>query len=375
MRLLYDPAKALRFVGDIVARLSRDRLEAGESPISPDELQAAATLGPEQLERVALGYVLRLGEPRYTLSTVAGLAGIPREEVRRFWLALGFAQPDDHAAVFTDGDLIALRELRRLLANGGIDAADTVALARLVGESFARISEALVRLLQRGERQRGAAEAHDVEVAVALAASAAPDVGAIDDLLRYAWKRHLAAAIRRAALRGPPAAGEPDQCVGFADISGFTHLAARVDERELATVLDHFQAAAYEAVVVRGARLVKIVGDEVMFVAETPEVGLGIAADLVRGFRGGGSDIDLHVGLAWGSVLCRDGDYYGRTVNRASRLCDAAPPAGVLIDAAIHGWLAEHGHTLVARPSPVATPGLGATEAWLIEIPSRSPAG
>jgi adenylate cyclase len=368
VRRILDPATPLRLVGDLLARLSRDRLAQGGDAISMDDLRAAAAVGPEELERAALNYALRLGPSRYTLPTIASLAGLSTEEVRRLWLALGFAQPQDNDTVFTDGDLVALSELRRVLALGGEEFVDTIALARLVGESFARISEALVRLVQqRVELQLQEMEAPDVEMAVGLAAYAASsELGAIDELLTYAWKRHLAAAIRRAALRGPDGTNEPLQCIGFADIAGFTRLAARLDHRQLAEVLESFQVAAYQAVVVRGSRVVKTVGDEIMFVTDTPELGVVIAEELSKGFRHGDEQVDLHIGLAWGAVLCRDGDYYGPTVNLASRLCDAAPAGGVLLGGSTRRDLAVRGHPVTATFSPVTPPGLGPIEAWLL---------
>ncbi len=333
-----------------------------------DDLRTAAENGPEELERAALDYALRLGPPRYTLPTIAGLAGLSSDELRRLWLALGFAEPHHHEVVFTDGDLVALSVLRRVLFLGDEDLVDTVSLARLVGESFARISEALVRLLQqRLELQLHDEAAPDIEMAVGLAAHAASsELGAIDELLTYAWKRHLAAAIRRAALRGPDGSGEHQQCVGFADIVGFTRLAAGLGPRELAEVLEGFQTAAYQAVVVRGSRVVKTVGDEIMFVTDTPERCLAVAEELAKGFVHGREQIDLHVGMAWGSVLCRDGDYYGPTVNLASRLCDAAPPGGVLLSGTTRRDLEASGHSVTARYTPVASPGLGAVDAWLV---------
>lgn len=371
MRRIPGPAAPLRLVGELLARLSRDRLAAGGAPISADKLQAAVETGPEELERVALDYALRLGAPRFTLPVIAGLAGLTSEEVRRLWLALGFAQPTDDEVVFTDGDLIALSELRRVphLGPDGLD--DAVGLARLVGESFARISEALVRLLQvRVAQQLADEDAPDVGIAVALAAVAAgSELGTIDELLTYAWKRHLAAAIRRAALRGADETEEPPQCVGFVDIAGFTRLAARVDHSHLARVLDGFQAAAYRAAVVRGSRIVKTVGDEIMFVTDTPDVGLTVAMELAQGFEFLGECIDVHVGIAWGGVLARDGDFYGETVNIASRLCDAAPARGVLLDRPTRDALAAGEYGPMGTYAPTQAPGLGEIDAWLVMAP------
>lgn len=373
MRRILDPTAPLRLVGDLLSRLSRDRLAAGGDPLSADKLQAAAETGPEELERVALDYALRLGAPRFTLPVTAGLAGLSSDEVRRLWLALGFAQPPDDEVVFTDGDLIALSELRRVLHLGPDGLDDAVGLARLVGESFARISEALVRLLHvRVAQQLADDDAPDVGVAVALAAVAAgSELGTIDELLTYAWKRHLAAAIRRAALRGADETEEPPQCVGFVDIAGFTRLAARLDHNHLAAVLDGFQAAAYRAAVVRGSRIVKTVGDEIMFVTDTPDVGLTVAMELARGFEFQGECIDVHVGIAWGGVLARDGDFYGETVNVASRLCDAAPARGVLLDRPTRDAVEAGEHGRMGTYAPALAPGLGEIDAWLVVAPDE----
>lgn len=363
----------MRLVSDILARLSRDRLAAGGDPLSVTDLQAAAEIGPEELERVALDYALRLGAPRFTLPVTAGLTGLSRDEVRRLWLALGFAQPTDDERVFTDGDLIALSELQRVLQLGPEGLDDTVGLARLVGESFARISEALVRLLQvRVAQQLADDDAPDVGVAAALAAGAASsELGAIDELLTYAWKRHLAAAIRRAALRGADETEEPAQCVGFVDIAGFTRLAERLDHSQLARVLEGFQAAAYRAAVVRGSRVVKTVGDEIMFVTDSPDLGLNVAMELAQGFDFQDERIDVHVGIAWGGVLARDGDFYGATVNTASRLCDAAPARGVLLDRSTRDALSAAEHGDVGTHAPTEAPGIGEIDAWLVMTPSR----
>ena len=308
------------------------------------------------------------------MPVIASLAGLSADELRRLWLALGFAQPGDEERVFTDGDLIALSDLRRILDLGSDGIDETVGLARLVGESFARISEALVQLLQvRVAQQLADDDAPDVGVAVALAAVASTsELGAIDDLLTYAWKRHLAASIRRAALRGADEAMKSVQCVGFVDIAGFTRMAERLNDDDLARALDGFQAAAYRAAIVRGSRIVKTVGDEIMFVTDTPDLGLTVAMELAQGFEFNGERIDVHVGIAWGGVLARDGDFYGATVNVASRLCDAAPARGVLLDRSTREALEAGEHQKVGTHAPAQAAGLGEIDAWLVMAPDQS---
>lgn len=359
-----DPALPLRVIGDVLAGLSRDRAARGGEAIRPEDVRAAAEAGPEAVERLALEYVLHLGQPRYTVSTLAALAGLPVDELRRLWLALGFAEADPDEPVFTDGDLVAVRDLRGLFSEG-VGARDAVALARVVGESFARISDGLVRLMQQATAaQLDDPDVHDVELVVALAANASSDMTAIDDILSHTWKRHLAAAIRRASLRGMDTSAV-EQCVGFADIAGFTSLAATVGDHELGGILDQFQTCAYQAVVVGRARLVKTVGDQVMFIAETPDVAMSIAGELVTGFDAGARHIDLHIGLAFGHLLPRDGDFFGRTVNLASRLCDAATGRTALIDDRLREALGHRGRD--ARPAIRDLPGLGPTRVWLLD--------
>jgi adenylate cyclase len=112
--------------------------------------------------------------------------------------------------------------------------------------------------------------------------------------------------------------------------------------------------------------VVKTVGDEIMFVTDTPERCVAVAEELAKGFPYGHVQIDLHVGMAWGPVLCRDGDYYGPPVNLASRLCDAAPPGGILLSGTTWRDLEARGHPLTARYAPVTSPGLGTVDAWLL---------
>lgn len=363
MRL--EPPLPFRIMSDLLTRLSRSRLERGEEPLPEEQLRIAAEHGPDELERVALAYALRLGSPRHTLATMARLSGLPPDQMASLWLALGFAQPDRKDPIFTDGDLTAFNEFRRVLSDEDLDPGDALQLARVVGQSFGRLSDALVGILEQrvGQRLRGDGGG-DSEVAVALAAS--PALGTIDELLTYAWKRHLAAAIRRAALSSAASTDQPAVCIGFADVVGYTRLTARLDGPQLAHLLGCFHTAADEAVVQGGGRIVKTLGDEIMFVANSPEVGIDIALRLAAGFQDGREHIDLHVGLAWGAVVRRDGDYYGKTVNIASRIADAAPPASVLVDTGLYQTLQARDRLTALHFSPATTPDLPPIEAWVV---------
>jgi len=367
------PPTALRLVGDLLTRLSRDRLERGEEPLSEETLRVALEQGPEELERVALAYALRLGTPRYTAETMARLAGLSTDTAARLWLALGFAGPDRSTAVFTDGDLLALREVRVILEEADLDLVDVVQLARLVGQSLARISDAVVGVLEHAAN-RSDATRPDAETAIGLAALAGSDsMRSVERLLVYAWKRHLAASIRRTAARGFDDGFGAVICVGFADITGFTRLSQRLDHRRLGELLDRFAATADDAVVARGARIVKTLGDEIMFVVPGPLAAVDIARTLAAGFPWQGQHVELHVGLAMGPVLSRDGDFYGHTVNLAKRLTEAAAPGTALADSELAAALDAIDRDTLLERAPVGSTGVDPTAAWKVRAPHHDP--
>ena len=104
-----------------------------------------------------------------------------------------------------------------------------------------------------------------------------------------------------------------------------------MEPRELAGFLRDFEGRAYDVVTGEGARVVKLIGDEVMFVASDPAAACRAASELMKGF---GSEHELVVprgGVAFGDVLVRGGDYYGPVVNLASRLVDEAVPQELLV--------------------------------------------
>jgi adenylate cyclase len=119
--------------------------------------------------------------------------------------------------------------------------------------------------------------------------------------------------------------------VGFADLVGFTALAQQVTDEELAEVVDQFERLAYDIVVAGGGRVVKMIGDEVMFLVDDPVVAAEIALGLAEASRDAAGLSDVRVGLAVGPVIEREGDAFGTTVNLASRATAIAYPGTVVV--------------------------------------------
>jgi adenylate cyclase len=121
--------------------------------------------------------------------------------------------------------------------------------------------------------------------------------------------------------------------IGFVDLVGFTTLSRRMSARELADLIERFEETAQDIVAARGGRVVKLIGDEVMFVALGAGAACDIALALFEHFAGDRS-VTPRGALATGELVIRGGDYYGPVVNLASRVADLAVPNELLVTAA-----------------------------------------
>ena len=118
--------------------------------------------------------------------------------------------------------------------------------------------------------------------------------------------------------------------VGFADLSGFTALTHVLSHAELSTLLNGFSEAVTDVLRADDGRLVKFIGDAVMWVSSTPEHLAQTATDLVEDPRTQEAGLQIRAGLAYGPVLAVSGDYFGDAVNLAARLVAAASPGQIL---------------------------------------------
>ncbi len=105
--------------------------------------------------------------------------------------------------------------------------------------------------------------------------------------------------------------------------------------------MESFEARANDVVASRGARIVKHIGDEVMFIDADPATACDIALELVDLF-GGDAGVSPHAGVGFGPLVARGGDYYGSVVNLASRIADLAVPGEVLVTEAVENAAPEN---------------------------------
>jgi class 3 adenylate cyclase len=165
-------------------------------------------------------------------------------------------------------------------------------------------------------------------------AEASSLVPAIGNVLDAVHRHHLEAARRHFELVAPT----PDsvRCgVGFADLSGFTSMSQVKPMRELAMMLSEFEAKATDTVQDHSGRVVKFLGDAVMFIAPTVPSLSAIASSLVSHPEAQAAGLEVRAGIAYGDMLAQDGDYFGPPVNLAARLVAIAAPGQILASPAV----------------------------------------
>ncbi len=280
-----------------------------------------------------------------TQAEVAERTDIPIELARRFWRALGFLDVGEDDAFFTEMDIEAAQGFQTMISMGLVDVDTAVQMARVIGSSMARIAEAEV---SPGTTPILVSTGDSILDADQFARQAGTSIPAMGRLLEYVWRRHLQAATRRAIMlrvRESSAGISPVMAVGFADMVGYTMLSQHLGAEELAAVVSRFEELAHDTVVALGGRVVKMIGDEVMFVVQTASSAAEIGLGLAETYADDELLSDVRVALAIGPVLVQDGDFYGAVVNLASRLVGVANPGTVLVSDDFRTTLGEEGAT------------------------------
>lgn len=270
-----------------------------------------------------------VGDAAYTRAETSERAGVPLDRAIALWRAMGFALVPDDDRVFTERDVTALRTAETLRTLGVVDDAGLLALTRTMAQALSRLahSHAAIAADYLGDP----AEAATDPLADAAAHEAAETL--LDDvagLLEYVWRRHLAVAVE-GAFTAAEVTSTAEVAVGFADLVGFTEASRGLSPDELSAMVESFEHVAAHVVGDAGGRVVKTLGDEVMFTVAGARAGVTIGLDLAdASARELGRE--LRVGVAYGPVVARLGDLFGPTVNIASRLTGLARPGTVLAD-------------------------------------------
>ncbi len=282
----------------------------------------------------ALEKVLLQGSRKYSRRDLAQQQDIPERLTSVYWRSLGFTPVDEDTVVFTEEDAYSIGDLAAIVESGGLSERAFESITRGLGFHMGRlamwITEALVDEAKHSEGM-GDSEARQHML------DALPELlETFESQVMFAFRRQLAATAARAGSevlhRDTDELFPLQRAVGFADLVQFTRLAQELPGAELADMVGRFESISRDIISVGGGRVVKTVGDEIMFLADTPEDGAQIAVSLAEAITADTALPPVRVGLAWGQMFSRYGDVFGPRVNLAARMESVARPGTVVVD-------------------------------------------
>ena len=227
-------------------------------------------------------------------------AGLSLLSARKLWRALGFPNIGDEDVAFTERDQAALNTIVDLVRAGKLTEEAAISVTRAIGQMTDRMVvwqiEALVEDMVQNQGVT------DAVARKRLVGELPSLVDALEEMLVYSWRRQLNAGVQRLAVRAEAGLASSEEgregdeddaplplarAVGFADLVSYTSLSRRMNEKTLAQLVQRFENKCAEIISVGGGRLVKTVGDEVLYIAETPAAGAEISLALSPGLHRG----------------------------------------------------------------------------------------
>ena len=300
------------------------------------------------------------GSDEYTIDEVADRAGADVETTRRLWRALGFADPGPDDRIGGELDVAVLKLVfDQELTVVGIES--LIQQTRIMSGAISRITELWV------DQIRVALDSGDPAL-VQLSSELTIDQDRTMWMLGYMHRRLLAAGLRR-ELANRSAGGGTDQSAVFADLVGFTTLTERLGPLELSRLVGTFEAIAHDTVAEHGGRLVKTIGDEVLFATDSPAGAVTTTAELMRRAVAAGLP-PLRAGIDHGPTVAFEGDLFGTTVNRAARLVAEAPSGAIAASPSVRRSVAdEPWHSIGVRQLK----GVGPVEISVLDVVAGAP--
>jgi adenylate cyclase len=309
----------------IVARL-RDRGH------SLEEIRRATEEG-----RLAFGYIEELfpsvDDRVYTIRQAARETGLEPALVERVMAALGMNLAQ--AASLSSEDVQLLRYVAAVL-DAGLPLVAMLQLVRVYGQAMAQVADAEVRLfhlyVHEPLMRSGATGIEVADEMLGITRELLPLASPVMDQVHQRYLQHFVeqdvVGHMEAELDGDAVdLGRLRVAIAFADLAGYTRLTEEEGELEAVDAVERF-VEAVETTLPDDARVIKTIGDAVMIVGSDP----GALTDWAVGFQQLQSEPPLpRIGIHYGEALYRDGDYYGRDVNIASRVAARSAGGEVLV--------------------------------------------
>ncbi|CAA9519431.1 MAG: Adenylate cyclase [uncultured Solirubrobacteraceae bacterium] len=311
------------------ARLVARMRERGHSL---EQIRAAGDSG-----RLAFGYLQGLfpsGEPTHTLEEAVADTGLEAALIERILSTLGL--PAGAVDRISESEIELLRYSAAVLV-AGLPLIAFLQLVRVYGQALAQMADAEVRLFHMYVHEplmrEGVPGVQMAEEMQDLAARLLPLTSPMMDLVH---RRLLAHFVDQDVIghmeaeldpRDRLALGHLRVAVAFADLAGYTRLTEELGDDQAVDIVERFVSNVANTLP-DDARIVKTIGDEVMVVGTDA----GALVDWAVGFQALHTTRPLpRIGMHFGEVLYRDGDYYGREVNQASRVSARSGAGEVLV--------------------------------------------
>jgi adenylate cyclase len=326
------------------AREARRKLldELHEDGVTREELGQAV-----EEQRLALVPVERLlgGQTRYSAREIAEEAGLDLDTLLATRRALGLPVPGVDDTALGEEDLEAAK-IQAKVAGAGFATEDVQETNRVLGRGIARYVEAVRTTITESLLEP---DVDEHELGLRFTSLAAELVPLNAPWMDYVFRLHLRQMLRNEAVtlqeRSSGRGEERTAAIAFADLVGFTELGQTVDVAELSDVAGTLQRMAGE-LVDPPVRLVKVIGDAVMLVAPEPRELVDTAVRLVERAEGTEGFPPLRAGVAFGPAANHFGDWFGSTVNLASRLTARARPSSVLVTEEVREALDGDGYAI-----------------------------
>jgi adenylate cyclase len=287
--------------------------------------------------RLAYGYIESLfGEDEArerTLDDASSETGLEPALIERFWNSIGLAPASLES--LTDEDLEALRYVASVL-DSGFPLVAFLQLCRVYGLALSQIADAEVRLFHlyvheplMREDVPGLQMAEEME---GLARDLLPLSSPLMDYVHRRFLQHFVAQdvvghMEEELEESDIESGRVRVAIAFADLAGFTRFTEEEGEEEALSSVERFVEGVTNTIP-DDARVVKTIGDEVMVVGIDVQALVDWAVGFVSLFE---ERPEPRIGVHVGTTLYRDGDYFGREVNLASRVVARARGGEVLV--------------------------------------------
>ena len=262
----------------------------------------------------------RAAETSYSAQDMVNLVGNNLNWILRIYENMGLSIDDVDEKKFDEDDVSMLNNLQDIMNQTHTNDDGMAELARVFGVSISRMADASILVYISNFLRDNMSELDMVKFSIGSADQHLidPAMQIVGVVLRHHVKkslqRHTQAQIEEKEF------GTLQMGVGFLDIVGYTPYLGDLPAKELRKLISHFEDESIRISGQHNGKLVKTIGDEIMFVANRAEDACNIALNVKEVFSS--EDISAHGGVAFGEIIAHGGDYFGQVVNMAARLAE-----------------------------------------------------